>query len=69
MVMTSSSGEKKFVVKHKYEAAQKDELTLKPGEIVVLVEDVEPGWAHGKVLFVNIFTLLFSKLYFILCYP
>ncbi|XP_063723910.1 SH3 domain-containing kinase-binding protein 1-like isoform X3 [Symsagittifera roscoffensis] len=50
VVMTSSSGEKKFVVKHKYEAAQKDELTLKPGEIVVLVEDVEPGWAHGKLV-------------------
>ena len=42
--------DKKFIVKHKYEAAQKDELQLKPGDIVQMLEDVEPGWALGKVI-------------------
>ncbi|XP_075243175.1 uncharacterized protein LOC142337656 isoform X3 [Convolutriloba macropyga] len=41
--------DKKFIVKHKYEAAQKDELQLKPGDIIQMLEDVEPGWALGKV--------------------
>ena len=41
----------KFVVKHKYQAAQPDELTLKPGDVVVHVAAVEEGWAQGIVSF------------------
>ncbi|KAK7206191.1 hypothetical protein BZA70DRAFT_236611 [Myxozyma melibiosi] len=46
-----SLGSKKKMVKanFKYEAETEDELTLNPGDVVIVTEEIDPGWWIGEL--------------------
>ena len=39
-----------FVAAYTYDAANKDELSFKEGQKIEFIEDLEDGWATGKLL-------------------